>query len=626
MIKYSKYLTLIIFISLAIIVSYFGAALASDISGAIFSGTAAVTNTGTDATNVSTNMSLSTQGMIDVGYINSSVNNTAIRTNTGIDAEFMPAPSGSSSWIIQVPQISANSNLNYVLYAGGGAMDGKVRYFPGEGGMTVDDHPSLELSDNFTVSLQGRFDTSGVGDNITIKGLAFRIYVSANEEITAALPALITDNFSSDVWADVNAKILVNTGNSRFEYEAERSGADDRSSRAITTVDDAVWTLNFTWDFSSRGGSGGIYGFGIWDQAANLNGFPGDAIIVRQNDDVIDLWRFDGGAVADSDDLTIVQGTTYYVTLERNSATLATLSVFTDAGRTTHLASSPVTLAIPATVINLDTLQGSNFDNNTGAGNEVIGWHDDLILALTEEGKTVTATGVSSGEHIVAATADGTNLKIFIDGSEEDSAALNGDSVPNTLDDWEFAGDGSMPYMTTANVTVGGTLAGSWEWEYAATFTDDSVNTNTATPTFRTASSDADVLAELLNFIPVKQAIVSSFTLTEDNPLLTTTPDVPTDLFTDLDVDNLFMGTFWDQIVGNSDSDRATFWYPVAMLIIVGVGVLISMSTKSLMAQTIIMGVVFFILSFTMIPWWTMLAFIFYAMGINIMAKQFGGI
>lgn len=69
------------------------------------------------------------------------------------------------------------------------------------------------------------------------------------------------------------------------------------------------------------------------------------------------------------------------------------------------------------------------------------GWTDDGVndcrikIYYGAVTKSVTATGIVAGEHDVEVTADTTDLKIFVDGSEEDSVALGGSSVPDTAND-----------------------------------------------------------------------------------------------------------------------------------------------------------------------------------------------
>jgi hypothetical protein len=124
---------------------------------------------------------------------------------------------------------------------------------------------------------------------------------------------------------------------------------------------------------------------------------------------------------------------------------------------------------------------------------------------------SVTATGISSGEKNVNVYADSSNLTISVDGVIKNSIALGGLSVTNNANNWAIGDDDATPYITSVNITVGGNLKGSWKWNYGATFPDDSGNGNTATPSFRTTSSDADVSATLISFSPVTEPTAPAF-------------------------------------------------------------------------------------------------------------------
>lgn len=82
----------------------------------------------------------------------------------------------------------------------------------------------------------------------------------------------------------------------------------------------------------------------------------------------------------------------------------------------------------------------------------------DIDVLGSTVAKSVTATGVSSGEHTVKTTADGTNLKIYIDDVEKDSVALSGASVPDNSNNWVLMQNNVMSYLEYYKHTVGGTL------------------------------------------------------------------------------------------------------------------------------------------------------------------------
>lgn len=121
------------------------AAIASDISNALYYGTIIISNNSTANTNVATVANISTQNLIAGGYLNSTANNTVMRNTSGADVPFMPAYSPSSDfWCMFVPTIGSDSYLTYLLYTANSS-GGEIRYFPASGGMTIVDNASLEL-------------------------------------------------------------------------------------------------------------------------------------------------------------------------------------------------------------------------------------------------------------------------------------------------------------------------------------------------------------------------------------------------------------------------------------------------------------------------------------------------
>jgi hypothetical protein len=134
-----------------------------------------------------------------------------------------------------------------------------------------------------------------------------------------------------------------------------------------------------------------------------------------------------------------------------------------------------------------------------------------LYLYEVYYGLYLSSVGESIGEHDIEITSDSTNLMLKIDGATKDSLTFTGNTILNNTNNWQFGSANTTPYITSCNITVGGNLRGSWKWNYGATFPDDSGNSNTATPSFRTTSSDADVSASLISFSPVTEPTAPAF-------------------------------------------------------------------------------------------------------------------
>ena len=72
--------------------------------------------------------------------------------------------------------------------------------------------------------------------------------------------------------------------------------------------------------------------------------------------------------------------------------------------------------------------------------------------------KSVTATGITSGEHTIKVSADGSNLYIYDGATLKDTEALGGVSVQNTAYNYIWLDSESVVYASSISVTIGGTL------------------------------------------------------------------------------------------------------------------------------------------------------------------------
>lgn len=370
---------------------------------------------------------------------------------------------------------------------------------------TGDGYTSL----GYLVKKPAAFYTSVVSENVTA-WMAGQISVTAqnvsgNHTVTVGIGELaevLEEVFDADDWVDVGARIKVVVGNSRLEYDSEREVADHRTSFDLTSISDTEWQLDFTWDMTSEaGGATSVFVFGLFETRGNTNGYADDAITMRLSDTGVTLFTYDEGAVTAGAAITIVHGTTYYITLERTSAISATLNIYSDAARTTHIPGSPDVLAIPATNVGLRYIQGTNH-NTLSAGDIQVGWIDDLTVD------------------------DADSLYIKIDGVLEDAVALGGVGVPDNANNWTFLQNNALPYMENQTITIGGNLRQEIEWEYSTNFTDLSGNGHWAIPSFRINSSDSDVSAVLASFLPIAEAKAPVYALADAPAFIETVPSI----------------------------------------------------------------------------------------------------
>lgn len=427
-------------------------ALASDISGARYYALIQVSNNGTATADVATTCNISTQNLINGNYLNSSANNCVIRTSSGAEVPFMPAVNATYPWCIWVPSIGADSYQNDILYTAN-STGGQLRYFPAAGGMTRADSASLEPTDNFTIEQSGWINTDNGTDKIIInKPGAFWIYVSPT----------MTGNITAAISANVCATQGTLSHNNMLNWNAERLVDGDITTKGFDT--DGAGAGSWVRIDYGAGNATELIGWSYYTNGTNCNA----------------NWNIQYSTNA-------ADWTTVYTGLEMDGASGWHTATWDSPGAYRYWRSYKT-----------DAIE---------AGDD----HMELFTLGTEASVNVTATGVSTGEHTVRATANVTHLGIYIDGSLEDSAALTTDVI-DTAANWTYY-QNMEGYWHYTRIWIDGVLQQDIIWEYGTTFTDLSGNNHDATPTFRTASSDADVSAELVNFQPIAEAQAPDYAL-----------------------------------------------------------------------------------------------------------------
>ncbi len=405
-VKYYSRIILVLVILTAMVVPFFTFSQTTQAYSGSFTKQQSVTvtdNTGTARADVPALLSINGTTHYTSGYINVNGTNTAMVDNaTAADETFMI---GDHSGTI-IPNLPAYGSVNYNLLMGTSTNQTNFPLITGAGGyFTVPSVAGLQPSANFSIAQNIYVDTSVVGSLITNKQGVYMEYVPVAGNVTAQINS--GEQFTADTWTDVGTKIHVTVGNERLEYESEKSGADDRCYKDLTAMSNTNWRLDFTLNNTAKGTVGGSMAFGMWSSNTQWNTYAGDALFVQVFNNpgiVLYIERIDGGATAlSATGVNITLGTPYYVTLERNTAILSTLKVYSDPGRTTQITGSPVTLAIPAGVQTLRYIQAANYADGTGAGNEVIGWIDEPAWNLTATASPYTSVTapVSSGEHTI---------------------------------------------------------------------------------------------------------------------------------------------------------------------------------------------------------------------------------
>jgi len=184
------------------------AAIASDVTNALYSGTIVISNNSTANTNVATTANISTDNLITGQYLNATANNTVVRNSSGADVPFQPGYTDANLWSFWVSSIGTDSYLTYILYTAN-STGGEIRYFPGPTGMTTIDSAGLELlggTTNFSIK-QGGFTATSVNSSLLEKGVAAIDIKTGGDDIMVGIrttePIRILINASA-AWVDVD--------------------------------------------------------------------------------------------------------------------------------------------------------------------------------------------------------------------------------------------------------------------------------------------------------------------------------------------------------------------------------------------------------------------------------------
>lgn len=462
-----------------------GVVSASDTSDALYAGIIKVTNNGTAVTGVATTISgINTTSLIADGFLHSSANDSAI-LRSGSDVAFMPGY-GTNPWILYVDSIGAGSTFNDIFYTPN-VPDGKESYFPGTAGMTTTDHASIELGDNFTVTLSNvRIDTTaGAGKNIFIKNSAIDCSVSA-----------VTDGTISVTIPQLNkTETLVLDGTGSLTQIPTVFGAATHWQACLTNDDATSYVEQ----------NGAHYDTDLFTvQDSTISNGTIDSVTVYFR-----IYENKGKAAIHT------HSTTYYGSEKSPAGTWTTYNEV--------WVTNPNTSAA-WTWQEVNDMEAGVALYWNGGGNARCTWVY-AVVSYHYDAVTATLTGISSGEHDIIISADTTNLELDIDGVS-DSSALNGTSVPDNANNIISFENDTVLYAGSQEIEIDGVQKQFVDWDYGTTFTDQSGNNNHASPTFRTTSSDADVSANLTDFYPISEATAPAYAVSDAEAFISGAPNI----------------------------------------------------------------------------------------------------
>lgn len=452
-------------------------------------------NSTTSYTNLPILVSINNTQLYTQGYINATALDTDVQEGAGI-----PYSVANNKLGLYAASLTGNQERDYTYYLGYSPAQSDYPLIVGVGGnVTRADTPALELGNNFTVEQKGYVDTSaGSNKNLVYKQGAFRTYISAGQNITAAISSysstyptvaavnggnIVTDNTTHYVAlpvgiasgnlllvlfaSDANPAITFPGGwtllfqdhnaTSAIELGAWYRIADGTEASPITvTTNSGQMSAHSSYRIT---GYSGVPEVGTSDKGTSAN--PDPPSLTPSWGSQATLWV--AGCGYDVGTVTVSNYPTNYADNQRNdrSNNAGGVGAGIASRNLTATSEDPLTFTISAS---------EPYVANTIA-----------IAPFFSELKTVTATGITSGVRKVITTAvPAGNLTISVYDQndaliDDDTVALAGATTYNNNNAWYFAQFYNvMPYMDYLKFT---TASGFQLWYQPVTI----VNGTTAT-------------------------------------------------------------------------------------------------------------------------------------------------
>ena len=466
-----------ILIGLILFLSTGGIAFASDISDAQYIATVRITNNSTATTYVAVPITgANTTNLINQGFLNATANNSVMRSSAGADVPFMPGY--NAAWFTYVDSIGENTMIDYTWY--NNSTGGMHVYFPGAAGMTTSDNATLELGDNFTITLSDVWinTTAGASKYILYKTSALELYVDASTsgKITAKVPAHSASsvNIRPDAAGDY-CNINDGTSTCPNDYQAvDDPGAHDSDTTYLRRSGAWVWDA---YNLATPSLPAGV-------EITSLQVY----MVVRAE----------------------VANTANYRSGLRLSGVESLGESHTDSTITYHTFTD--TISRPGggdwsegDLTDLQVLLGLSSTGQVPRCTQIY-----VIVNYQYPEVSVDVSGISSGEYDIVLSGNETDISLDVGGTSN-STSFSG--IGDSANDYISFENDTVLYAGSQNITVDGSLKQFVEWEYGTTFSDSSGNSNDATPTFRTTGSDADVSAEFISFRPASPATAPAYSV-----------------------------------------------------------------------------------------------------------------
>ena len=283
-------------------------------------------------------------------------------------------------------------------------------------------------------------------------------------------------------------------------------------------------------------------------------------------------------------------------------------------------------------VYNVTAIRAKFYNANAGAITAL--WNEADLLALTED-LSVTAAIATSGEYdvILDADAGGNTLKLYLGATEEDSAVLGANSVPNTGGHWYMLSDGT-PYLNSYEHSVAGTLIA---WFQPITMIIDTTlpdREGTAQDGTITWGSDpTGVTTSIGALLPESSAVaearaatdVPSFVPSTEGVDSFTVPGVEGEGFLLYDMFKELLGQW--AVLGGPNISMPYFWKTVAVIFGWTFGTVIMLLTRN-----IFFGIIAYFIGFAVpagamggvLDLWVPIVFCLGAIGIGLLTAKWG--
>lgn len=530
----------------------------------LFTGILTVSNSGTTASEVCTTFSINASYLQDVYDVDDEFDNVKILNSSGENVTFQPGY-GTNPWCIFVPEIGEYTTAGYEFYTGNASLDGKKAIFLDDS-MTITDDASMECGDNFTMTFTD-------------------YYISGNQTWASKTNAYSLATASGNITFSVTGGDSVTAPITDGEHDISISSVNYSISQP----------LNESY-YSATG-----FHLKIGQKVPSFYG----------NIESISLYLKKFGTPTGTANVTVrdtsmnvigILGTIDISTLTTDFAEYSFANLVSVSSNQTILIFIECPSMVLGDIVQLQASQLSSFNGNVVRSTDGSSYEDYLSYDLTINIQNYYGL-------------------ISIDGNE--TVSLASLIYPDAANDLVIY---APYYLGSYNINVDGTDVCTIPWSYGATLEDQSGNGNDATPTFRTTSSDADVSAELTEYLPYAEADAEAVPIGYGT-IFDEAPEQPETAYSENTSPGIFFAPALNAIIDITPIPRSFFWYNFAFCIIILSGMVTWRIHQSLILKAIVMTafmILFALPGINIYGMYTVIYFSFFNFGLIVMSRSYG--